>query len=96
MATLTTPVLRESLNIAKNPQHVGIISIFQNTLRKIIKDEHSSTLNRKKQVPCRNGCFQKKWHPQIMNFNKVFHYKPSILGYPYLWRSGSKWFSEPW
>ena len=31
--------------------------------------------------PC--GCFQKKWYPQIMNFNRVFHYKPSILGYPY-------------
>ena len=26
------------------------------------------------------GCFQKSWYPQIMNFNKVFHYKPSILG----------------
>ncbi len=38
MATLTTPVLRESLKIAKDPQHVGIISIFQITLRKIIKD----------------------------------------------------------
>ncbi len=25
-------------------------------------------------------CFQKKWYPQIINFNKVFHYKPSILG----------------
>ena len=21
--------------------------------------------------------------PQIIHFNKVFHYKPSILGYPY-------------
>ena len=23
---------------------------------------------------------------QIMNFNRVFHYKPSILGYPYFWK----------
>ena len=25
-------------------------------------------------------------YPQIMNFNKVFHYKPSILGSPYFWK----------
>ena len=24
--------------------------------------------------------------PQIIQFNKVFHYKPSILGYPYFWK----------
>ena len=24
--------------------------------------------------------------PQIMNFNGVFHYKPSILEYPYFWK----------
>ena len=23
--------------------------------------------------------------PQIIHFNRVFHYKPSILGYPYFW-----------
>ena len=30
------------------------------------------------------GCFQ-KWgiSPQIIHFNRVFHYKLSILGYPY-------------
>ena len=28
------------------------------------------------------GCFQKEWYPQIIHFNRVFHYKPSILGYP--------------
>ena len=22
------------------------------------------------------GCFQKKWYPQIIHFNRVFHYKP--------------------
>ena len=30
-----------------------------------------------------NGCFQKWWYPQIIHFNRAFHYKPSILGYPY-------------
>ncbi len=24
--------------------------------------------------------------PQIMNFSRVFHYKPSMLGYPYFWK----------
>ena len=24
--------------------------------------------------------------PHIIHFNKVFHYKPSILGYPYFWK----------
>ena len=32
------------------------------------------------------GCFQKQWYPQIIHFNRVFHYKPSILGYPYFWK----------
>ena len=27
------------------------------------------------------GCFLKWWYPQIIHFNRVFHYKPSILGY---------------
>ena len=27
-------------------------------------------------------CFRKRWYPQIIHFNRVFHYKPSILGYP--------------
>ena len=28
------------------------------------------------------GCFRKWWYPQIIHFNKVFHYKPSVLGLP--------------
>ena len=28
------------------------------------------------------GCFQNWWYPQIIHFNRVFHYKPSILGTP--------------
>ena len=31
-----------------------------------------------------NGCFRK--YPQIINFYRVFHYKSSILGYPYFWK----------
>ena len=30
------------------------------------------------------GGFLKWWYLQIIHFNRVFHYKPSILGYPYL------------
>ena len=26
------------------------------------------------------------WYPQIIHFNRVFHYTPSILGYPYSWK----------
>ena len=29
------------------------------------------------------GRFQKYWYPQIIHFDRVFYYKPSILGYPY-------------
>ena len=32
------------------------------------------------------GCFPKWWYPQIIHFNRVFHYKPSILGYHYFWK----------
>ena len=30
-----------------------------------------------------NGGFLKRWYPLIIHFSRVFHYKPSILGYPY-------------
>ena len=36
-----------------------------------------------------SGCFQKYWYPQIIHFNRVFHYKPSSLGYPYFWKHPS-------
>ena len=32
------------------------------------------------------GCFLKWWYPQIIHFKRGFHYKPSILGYPYFWQ----------
>ena len=35
--------------------------------------------------------------PQIIHFNRVFHCKPSILGYPYFWKHpyGSIWYVYP-
>ena len=33
-----------------------------------------------------HGCFLKWWYPQIIHFNKVFRYEPSILGYHYFWK----------
>ena len=29
--------------------------------------------------------------PQIIHFNRVFHYKPSISGYPYFWKHPFAW-----
>ena len=35
----------------------------------------------------RHGGFLKWWvFSQIIHFNRIFHYKPSILGYPYFWK----------
>ena len=32
------------------------------------------------------GVSKKEWYPQIIDFKRVFHYKPSILGsHPYFW-----------
>ena len=31
---------------------------------------------------CLYGCFLKWWYPEIIHFNRDFHYKSSILGYP--------------
>ena len=39
--------------------------------------------------------FLKWWYPQIIHFNRVFHYKPSILGYHYFWKHPDIcWFGE--
>ena len=40
------------------------------------------------------GCFLKWWYPQIIHFNRVFHYKPSILGYHYFWKH--PYTVDPW
>ena len=31
-------------------------------------------------------------YPQIIHFNRVFHYKPSILGYHYFWKHPNRVF----
>jgi hypothetical protein len=36
-------------------------------------------------MPLNEG-FLKWWYPQIIHFRMIFHYKPSILGYPHLWK----------
>ena len=44
------------------------------------------------------GCFQNRGYPQIIHFSRVFHYKPSILGYPYFLETpifGSKHIGKP-
>ena len=33
------------------------------------------------------GVSKNNWYPQIIHSNRVFHYKPSILGYPYFWET---------
>ena len=38
------------------------------------------------------GGLLKWWYPQIIHFNRVFHYKPSILGYPYFWGFLKWWY----
>ena len=49
----------------------------------------------KKKTKVQMGVFQKKWYPQIIHFNRVFHYKPSILVFPpYFWKhphGAGKW-----
>ena len=46
----------------------------------------------------------KWWYPQIIHFNVIFPSKPSILGYPYVWKLPYFWettrsrgmISDPW
>ena len=37
------------------------------------------------------GVSKNMGNPQIIHFNRVFHYKPSILGYPYFWKRPFSW-----
>ena len=37
------------------------------------------------------GCFRKWWYLQIIHFNRDFHYKSSILGYPYFGNTHIPW-----
>ena len=46
----------------------------------------SAVINLAKTVNKNMWVFPKIGDLQIINFNRVFHYKPSILGYPYFWK----------
>ena len=40
----------------------------------------------------RDGCFQKQWYPQIIHFNRVFHYfHHPFSGYPYCRKPPDDW-----
>ena len=41
-----------------------------------------------------NGGFPTWGYPQIINFNRIFHYEPSILGYLKLWPPFNGWKNE--
>ena len=56
---------------------------FRGSIKTLQKWYHLSL--KKKTPSLAYGCFLKCWYPQIIHFNRVFHYKPSILGYPYFW-----------
>ena len=47
-------------------------------------------------VYSRCGGLLKWWYPQIIRFNRVFHYKPSILGYPYFFGNAHVFFFKRW
>ena len=36
------------------------------------------------------GVSENSGTPQIIHFNRAFHYKPSILGYPFFWKHPNK------
>ena len=35
---------------------------------------------------CDLGVSENSGNPEIIHFNRVFHYKPFVLGYPYFWK----------
>ena len=42
------------------------------------------------------GGFLEWWYPQIIHFNRDFHYKSSILGYTYFWKHPHGGFLKWW
>ena len=63
----------------KGEKRLGVIYDHQvpnhQTLTKIFRNEYQQF-----------GCFQKEGYPQIINSNRVFPHKPSILGYTHFWK----------
>ena len=54
------------------------------------EERNDKSTHAKKKWLTLNGCFLKWWYPQIIHFNRVFHYKPSILGYNYFRKPPNK------
>ena len=68
------------------------------------KQRRCSNQNRINYVISHSGSHQllygggvlKWWYPQIIYFNRVFHYKPSILGFsPYFWKHPYSFVKNP-
>ena len=77
-------------------QHLGARPPLRaNDPRKELTQNHGPSLRRNFQpgvfswedvIVCNIWVFPKIGIPQIVHFNRVFHHKPSILGYPYFWK----------
>ena len=67
---------------------------------KLVAYVRASTLQKPREVheSLKNlyGGFLKWWYPQIIHFNGSFHYKPSILGYPYFWKRPYRIWANHW
>ena len=73
-------------DIFKEKNHVSIKIITQSTMVRLSSVQNPEDWHE----PLNPGCFmdisENGGTPQIIHFNRVFHYKPSILGYPYFWK----------
>ena len=48
----------------------------------------------KLKTPIQMAVSENRGYPQIIHFNRVFHYKSSILGYPYFWKHPNEHLSQ--
>ena len=85
-------VLLVPVTFGPNGDEGSIPGVFQNLSEEKLSEDWGGTWI--PQEDSWNGCFLKWWYPQIINFNRVFHYKPSILGYPYF-RKPPNWKNHP-
>ena len=42
------------------------------------------------------GVSENRDTPKSSHFSRIFHYKPSILGYPYFWKHPFRFWLLPW
>ena len=73
--------LQGHFQISRTPSHID--------WNVVVKMDHlfdsKMTLKKKKQTP-HMGVSENRGTPKSSHFNRVFHYKASILGYPYFWK----------